>query len=810
MRKLRDIKYASGESQGVKDQLIQNLSDRRGKLLLFKSVVPIALIGGILYSIVALDGYLFENPELKEKLEAEAKAYEKNLTEMVANNPWGNSTASDSKYFFSSFFIGMKPDLKQKLMAVLDKLPDDQINFLMQIFTVIELDNAMKSQLILVFETLLKDPAKGVNKVSRLVDIIKKISEKSAEIKKAEEGIRAKTGQDESSDTQTQEELGIGATQDGIANIEFITNLLTIENPESLNYLLEEIIDLSGTTYNKLVDVLAKITDKNGETLIEVMEQLSETDTRNIVKLLSNINPKIADKLLPNVVAKLPVSKVPVIVNAALKLGVDLQEEFADTISDFSSIDHMLLLAEFVDRQTPKTVNQFVGVINGKVNIKLFESLTVTLKRLGGEVSDIVDIMAQKKFTNAIIDKGNDLLGDTLKADNAKEAVRILSKLGAPTIQKEMIEEADQLDRDNANKAIEVYKEIKIKSVEESIKVSQTINIKSKNRMASQLYRLKEYKVKTPTAVAGVRGKPKQVGRIRGVTRTQYKRIDRIEKVINKVFSLKQKDVTEAMLETSEDLEDNHLRKAGDILLDLDIETDQQRALRLMTSYRRLNRDRREDAIEVLDDMDVSHVSAAVDIAHKANSKLLNDSVDYTTNLRKRLGETEGMLATMRVVNIASRVKTNKERQLGLDQLWKEREARVRRILIQTDGHNDIFDRQVITSMSQLYKDLDEKFPKKSIQHRTPAVKLADTLSGSEGITLGTLASGGGKSRRITQEKKLERIAQYLSNDPDEQSKLDRRVEFLTKRPMSVPHESFDDEKIVENDFNVTYPDLID
>ncbi len=817
MRKLRDIKYASGESQGVKDQLIQNLSERRGKLLLFKAVVPVTVIVAILYSIVALDDYLFENPELKARLEADALAYESDLMNMVKNNPWGNSTVKEPKYFIMSFFMDMDSDKKRDFMAVLETLSPDKINFLMQLLTKIELSDAQKNQLLKVFETLLNSDNSG-KKISALVELAKSASDK-AKIAKAKGLVKAGSlkmvnGEqplDEVATDALQVEKILQTQIDEIANTDFITKMLTLENPDSLDYLLDEIINLTGVTYTKLIAVLGTISTKNGETLIEVMEELSETDTRNIVKLLSNLDPKITDKFLPNVVAKIPTSQVPVVVNAGLKLSVDLQEQFIETVSDFSRIESILMLSRFVNKYTPRTVDQFVGTINDKVSKKLFESLTNTLmSKLDSLVPDIVDIMAQKKFTNVVIDKGDKLLGDTLKVANAKEAVRILKKLGTPTIQKEMVEEADQLNRDNANKAVEVYKEIKIKSVEESVQISKTVNIKSKNLMVSQLHRLKEYKVKSPTAVAGVRGKPKQIGEVNDISRTSYNRIERIEKVIGKAHALNEATVTESMVETSQDIKDKHLQKAGDIFLDLDVTSDKQRALRLMTTYRRLDVQRREDAIDTLDDIGVRHVSAAVDIAHKAGSKLLNESVDYATNLRKRLGEKEGLLATMRVINIASRVKTNKDRQDGLDQLRKEREARVRRILIQTDGHNDIFDGFAIKAITKTYKDLDAKYPKESIQHRTPASKLADTLSGSSGLTLGTIARTGGLSRRITQDTKLFRLGQYLSNDPEEVKKLDRRVHFMVQRPMVVPHQVVDDVPIVEDNFDVTYPDIID
>jgi hypothetical protein len=812
MRKLRDIKYASGESQGVKDQLIQNLSERRGKLLLFKAVVPIAMIAAILYSIVALDGYLFENPELKEKLEADAVAYESDLMNMVKNNPWGNSNVKEPKYYIMSFFTDMDSDKKRDFMAVLETLSPDKINFLMQLLTKIELSDAQKVQLLKVFETLLNGDRAG-QKISTLVDLVKSVSDK-AKLAKAKDlmkvsALESVNGEEELNAELNGEEL-LQSQINEIANTDFITKILTLENPDSLDYLLDEIIKLSGATYTKLISVLGSITTKNGEILIDVMEQLKENDTRNIVKLLSNLDPKINDKFLSNVIAKIQLSQIPLVVNAGLKISSELQEQFIGAVSNFSKINSILLLSRFVNKQSPKTVNQFVGVIQGKVSVKLYESLINTLDGLDSEIADIVNIMSQKKFTSAVIDKGDRLLGRTLKTSNAKEAVRILTKLGTSTIQKELIEEADELNRDNANKAVEVYKEIKVKSVEQSVQVSKTVNVKSKNLMISQLHRLKEYKVKIPSAVVGVRGKPKQIGEINNITRTSYNRIDRIERVIGKVHAINQSDVTESMVATSKDIKDENLRKAGDIFLDLDITSDKQRAARLMSTYRRLNLQRREDAIETLDDIGVGHVSAAVDIAHKAGSKLLNQSVDYATGLKKRLGEEKGLLATMRVINIASRVKTNKDRQDGLDQLRKEREARVARILIQTDGHNDIFDEFGIKTITKLYKDLDEKYPKQSILHRTPASKLADALSGSNGIVLGTLASAGGRSRRITQDTKLFRMGQYLSNDPEEISKLERRANFMVQRPIIVPHEVIDDLPIVEDNFDITYPDIID
>jgi hypothetical protein len=267
------------------------------------------------------------------------------------------------------------------------------------------------------------------------------------------------------------------------------------------------------------------------------------------------------------------------------------------------------------------------------------------------------------------------------------------------------------------------------------------------------------------------------------------------------------------------------LVRGADVYIDLDLGADRQRAHRLVDTYKRSDKNMRTSAIDTLHDIDQLHVNAAIDMAHQADIDLMRESIIYTERLKYRLGEQEGLKASERVINVASRVNTNQERRRGLAALQKERDVRVRRILKQVDGNtepayldaptgstaNILFNGRRINTIVELYHELDEASPKESPSQRTPAVKLADTLSGGYGLVLGA-TDGQGISRYVTQERKLFRIRQYLDETKEQ---LDRRVELVTRRPIQVPHAGSVTvngfrQTVRETEFVIQDPEVID
>lgn len=818
MGKLRDIKYAIDEPEDAKDKIVKGLSERRGRLLLFKAVVPVGVIFSFLWALSSLDHFLFENPELKKQLEAEAIAYEQSLQDMLKGNPWGTASTADPKIFILTLFKGMNQELKAKLGKILEGLSPEKLRYLVTFLTMVELSDEQLQRFILSIEKILLSN-KAAEKINLIGALVPKLIPSLLNAKKVDpsnnnvQNQQLNTLLGEANSLEVQQELI--NTED---KAEFLLQLLTLKDPESLDYLLDVIVEYDTSTYNKIMSILGDLSNENADFFLELIDGLNEREIKALLDFSTKIEGKSINKLMTEF-KNLTNSQIMDIVNNVGDLDSKTLNLFAERALNFTDFKkNVPVFSEFLSWLSGKYRRLLLEVIAPKVDNELFESIILTLSGpIRVEAGKAIEIMAQSKFTGDIIAKADRLLGSTLKVYNAQEAVKILVELGDSSIQRDMVEEADYLNRDNANKSIETFKEIKTGSKKKSIKVSQSINSKSKNTMASEFFRLKEYRQKDPSAVAGVRGKPDVTRKSKAINTgvdlkyTEYKRVERVEKVIDKVHALNQTDVTQDMLAVSVDVSDKSLKKASDIFIDLDISSDKNRARRLVSTYKRIDKNRRESAIETLDDMTVEHVSAAVDIGHRADKKLLQDSVDYTTKLRDELGHVEGTRANMRLVNVASKVKTNKDRRDGLAQLKKERESRVKKILIQTDGHPEIFNGQRIVAMTQLYKKLDEQYPKRTVRHRTPAVKLADTLSGSHGLVLGAAPNSTGLSREITQETKLFRINQYLSDDPVNQSKLEGRANFLTSRTMEVYHEGavFNGNVIKEDNFDIQYPDLI-
>jgi len=323
--------------------------------------------------------------------------------------------------------------------------------------------------------------------------------------------------------------------------------------------------------------------------------------------------------------------------------------------------------------------------------------------------------------------------------------------------------------------------------------------------------------------------------------------------LINQLYNINDTSLNTELLDVSDDLSDLSLYRGAEVITAIDInandlskpssdgtrfKTEQAvtlskssrqntRVHRLVTIQRQLNRKERSSAIDTLHDLDSKeHRKAAIDLGFYADKPLLADSIAYTENLRFRLGHDDGLDASKRLIVLASRINENslseydqsrdsqeetfltlnKARQAGLDALQNERESRVRQILKQTTKESDVYGNTRtyasggnILRIISLYRRLDSMEPKSNPFERTRAAELADALSSSDGITLGPSGLAG-VSRVVTQETKIRRMNEYLSQSYSEL--WNRRVIGLTDRPILVSHR-------IENEFEIPDPENI-
>lgn len=808
-RRYRDFKRDLETHERGKASWVHKASSRKYWLNAAKWVSPLVFFSVILGSIAYFDSFLFNNPEIKKQILKDQENYQAYLQSIMENDPWNNASMNNPRFFILSLFLKADPSLKEKLQKILNEIPDDKISILVNLLLSMELSPEQLSQFAVLLETLLEQGL-SAQKIIGLVDLLQNMQEAQALAKAEAEMEKEKL---QASGNTVQEPISLVDLK------QTMIQLLTFDNPEQLNHFLEALVDLPASLYNKVSKLIAKLAVADGEKLISILENLNEVDMRLVITFLSKLPKDALLKIIDRyeVLSSRQIVDVSRILN---RLDINTVEKlilYTEDMDTFAFMDTIELIKDLGAGLTRKFLSiaetlsngfyleKFVGFIQKHSNRYKEKTLNIAVNFNRDSMKKLINVSQKLNF------------------DLEDEAIDILDDLASPSIQQDLVQEANQLSRANSNKAIDVLNVIGTSSVKKTIKLSKQVKRVSKNQLAEQMFILKQptavagvrgkaeetFTIKTPTAVAGVRGKRGKnktedygtpITETTGLSRTSYKNIDRLKKVIDRLHSYRDKQLTTDILDSGKDISDVSLHKAADVFIDLDINSDRNRAKRLVKSYRRIDKSRRENAIDTLDDISVKHVTAAIDIVDQSTDKLLADSIDYTETLKNRLGKTEGLNTTMRAINLAARVKTNDARQRGLDALKQEREVRVKRILIQTDGHNDIFNGRVIKKITGLYEDLNVKDPRRGPGDRTRSDKLADVLSGSNGLTLGA-SNEGGISRFVTQERKLFRINQYLSDTPADQEKLDFRVNFITGRPIPVAHPPND-----QDNFGVKVP----
>jgi hypothetical protein len=823
-RQIKDIEKALTIQAQGKATLLQKLLD---PLLYRKALtfgLPIVIVSGVATGIANLDNYLFENPDIENELLAKSQAYSEDLLDM--SNPWGTFSADDPSGSLMSFMLGADPILKKRFREALGKVAPDRLASLALMLNTMELSNAQRTQFANLLIVVMSSE-KAMQNISRALDIFEKLGTVST---------AGPVADIDSTELVNKEGLSTGLlssqlTKKSIAPQSILLGFLDIEEPEGLSNLMEALLELPERSYVDVMGVVSSLSPKYANYLVNLFGELNVTQTNTIIRFTENVSPRnlppILDRLIPmstsQVFATIRVLNTvsPSDLNTLIKLtGQFKQSEF----------DSMLSIIGKTSTYEFKSL-LFVGK---SLNSNVFASATTMTDSFSGAyVTKAIDIMsnlAPIAISDLVLMEGK------LSSQTAEKGLDVLTNLRNASIQADLLQEANTLETSNLEKSVEVMDQVKTVTVESMIEISKGLTQSNhKNKLASQLFRIIQakpdndirgtsYDVRAPVAVAGARGKARQTATSTTTTYSPHypyqppsltseskkQKITRVEKLVQKVVDIADTKLTEDLLDASDPLDDRGLVRGADVYIDLDLGSDRQRAHRLVDTYKRSDKHMRTSAIDTLHDIDTLHVNAAIDMAHQADLELMKESIIYTERLKYRLGEDEGLRATERVINVASRVDTNQDRRRGLLALSKEREVRVRRILKQVDGNTEpayldaptgstariLFTGTRINTITELYHELDTQYPKESPSQRTPAVKLADTLSGSNGLVLGA-KDGQGISRFVSQDRKIYRIRQYLDESKES---LDLRVRLVTQRPMQVPHSG----SVIVNGFRQT------
>lgn len=775
--------------------------------------VPTALSTGVLSFVFLMDHSLHENPELHRQLISESQAYQEGLLDM--SNPWNTFNADDPASYLLSLMVGADVDLRQRLSKALQKVSPERLETLAFLFSSFELNDEQKNRFAQLLIVVMSSE-KALNNIERVLDILTKFSEnQGARTLLKKQGLDAEVQAPALEAGEVLEEAGEEQAEEAL-----LLGFLDIKDPKGLGDLVEMLLELPESSYEDVMKLISGLPPKYGRFMVSLAGELSGSQTRKIVAFTDKIQPEkmpiILDRLMP-----LGTGKIMSTVNVLSSIPSKNLNSMIDLTSKFNRAEFESMVS-LVTKTSQSDLAKLLS-IGVRVNDAVFANMTIMTDKFdGGYVAKVISV-ASNLDASSVANMIN--MDKRLDLNMSKKGIDVLFQLKNKTVQADMLSEAKVLNRDNLSKSVEVMDEVKIDTVEKMVSLSKGLNkADTKNKMASQLFRVMKpsdkyvrgtvYDIREPTAVAGVRGKTGlRQAATTDVTITaaefpytppQLKaeskkvKVQRVESLVDKMTLIDDNLLNEDLIQKSDELDDRGLVRGADVYINLDLGPDGKRAHRLVNTYKRADVNLRTSAIDTLRDIDASHVNAAVDIVHQADKNLMRDSIVFAERLKYRLGDEEGLRATERVINVASRVDKNKERRRGLDALNRERDVRLRRILKQVDGATEpafldspqnaeapiLFNGRRINVITELYHDWDAKYPKETPTQRTPAVKMADTLSGSHGLVLGA-KNGQGISRYVTQDRKLFRIAQYLDEDP---VVLDNRVRLVTERPMQVPH----------------------
>lgn len=802
-------------------------------------VAPVAIVSFVFASLVNVDDYFFDNPDELREMELNQMAYQESLLDM--SNPWNRININDPASFLMSLFVGADAEILKKLKQVIAELGQDKLLFLTDILRMVELSDAQRDRFVVLISTMLKSDA-GLEKLPVLVDLLKSLeeAEKEALQQKATGEVQVVQAEAVEPNVLLQPEF----TSEEEINLSLV-DLLTTDKPEALNFLLDSMLMLSPSEYQKLVSLMTSLGVIRTEKLLTLLDNLSLSNVKKLVVILSTLDAST----LRSVVDRLdviPLSLVDDLIQFASRLSNKEIKQLFTVTASFSQSNFKTFVNLHEEMSLPTIKASFS--IYSQLNDSDVKSLSINiLDNYVGKTTDLKLIVETLGGFSSGTVKTFISNFEYLSNEAFKDLPFIFRKLNSNNDKERLVEEASFISLNNRERALEVFRTIQSDSVAKVLDISTNLSgSSSKTKLFEQAYRIHDF---SP-------GESDNSGRIiSGYTpRTTVHNSNTkvvLEGLVDQLYSINDKNLNTDLLDLSDDLSDVSLYRGAEVVTDIDIQaTDLSkpsagfskpgegvtlskakrrgtRVHRLVQIQRQLTRNERASAIDTLHDIDTrKHRKAAIDLGFYADTALLKDSIGYSEQLRHRLGYEDGLEANKRLVVVASRVDNdamneynstraseeeyystlNKARQAGLDALQNEREDRVGKILKQTTkdidpyGYKKTFESgKNVMKIVSLYRRLDTMEPKESRFHRTRAAELADALASSEGLILGPNGPAG-VSREVTQETKLRRIDEYLDLPYD--ILWERRVISLTDRPLIVPH-------ITEHQFGVPDPEKV-
>lgn len=737
-----------------------------GRILLLKYIFPFAIILSLYWVIGSLDRVFNRNPDLQQEAIAYFQKRVELMSKSMKNEYWSfGEQEGASKEQVMLFFMEMSPAALEQLSELLNQLPPDTLDRLARILSLVELSPEVKQRLVAVLQQLLERGALTAETFKPIIEIFD--AEKTKELQEQFAGIQL---QKQSFDEQGQDGMAPGEEQPE-GEEELITSEITEQkaaeafvevftnvNVDNLEMFLEVLADLPPSLQVKVRYLFGLVAQSDAVKLSSVLNRLDTAQVRPVVNNMSRFQPFYIHVLTERFLF----SDTGSVVKAS-DVMVRIDTPTAERLIDVSrSLDNNTFysLIDIIDALPTSKARDLVKVGESLNNTRRFSSVISTLNRLDTNYKLKV-IKVVSGISAGHVDKFLST-SNRMNAGYLKKGLDIVSSQ-TPQVTEQILDIWANLKSAGLNASVDVLFDVDAKHFRKAIDVTIDLKSNQQNSIFIQMNRVQD-KLSRDDA-----GEPGKVNRDRR---------QRLQLLIGKLDLIDDDETTGELAESADGINDKALNQAVDVFLDLNI----KRAKKAAKLYNRLDTTKREWAVDTLDNVQINHMKVAVDIVDEAHDNLLNDSVKYSNDLKRRLPKADAYETIERAINVASKVDTVEERYRGLQALTTQRAIQNQRILTQVDGQPDTFQRREIVQMTDNYLELDSG----------RRDKFADILSGSDGLIMGA-EKVSGLSRKITQQRKIFRIQQYYSEVGDNRQRFDERFEYIARRPIYVPHDSEDD-----------------
>lgn len=736
-------------------------------LLVASCAVALTIVAMILGSIAWFDKVLSDNPDLKQQLEQQQIAYMESLANSVKDNPWGSTIESveNPKAYLMAMFIGKSPAFRAKLSNILDSIPESKILFLVRVFKSVELSDAQLNRFIALVDRIINSN-NAAPKLQGMINIAERAVKEKLKKSKESETPLEQTQDSEEGKEKAQEGEELTDIEQPLdmkeEDVEDAIDLLTVEDPEAIDDLLTAIAELPPELAAMVTDILGSLAGADSDKLLAILDQFNRGGIKAVVSLLAKLSNQSVKSLVNRYDSanKGQITKATKVLNQLPPPTTEKLIKVTSSLSNRTFFTAVDLVSSFDNR----SVGTFIA-IGGKVGGSKFADVVDLLDSVNGQTQksalELMDNISNSHISKLLT------VSNKLNPTEIRKGVDVLYDVRSSTLQQNAIEIFDNLSSKNLKNAIGVMDQISLDSTKKSIRLTHEFQQTVQNKVFDQFSRVvtKSDSLSTGTS---------QPNTIYGFQGTRVKPA-RIELLIDKLGKLNNLQLAQDIVAAGDGLSDKGLNQAADVFIDLDTQSDPNRVNRLIRVYKRSSTRNKEDIVDTLDDLSVRHVSAAVDIVDRVEDNLLSDSLQLTKLLKKDLGRKEGLDATMRAINIASKVDNQEELNRGVAVMKTQNSVTLRKVLKQIDNNPQTYSSSTVNKMTALHQSLE----------KNKSEKLTNIISGEDGFTVGAKIGGGGASRQVTEARKNLRIREYFDNRAD-QEKNKNKLNFITSRPILV------------------------